>query len=131
MSSGSAPRLHARSRILQARGFGNLRAGIHGLRTSSGIALCSGCGKVADIHIIILLELLEVGHDILLDQVVTLLGSIAGKSTGGSGITLVTLLFQSKDRSAVVGKVLEYADDNGVGLRNVEADVGNVITDKV
>ena len=79
--------------------------------------------KETYIHIIILHQLLQRGHNLIADQLLALLRSREGS---------LVVLFQRDDGSVGggVGEALEDVDEDGVGFGDVEADVGDLVGDE-
>lgn len=86
--------------------------GLHGLF----LVAHSGRSEVSDINIIVLLQFLQTGQDLLLDKVLTL----RRRGDGLSGL----LHF---DQCLVSGQAAQRINKDSVGLGNVEPDVGDLV----
>lgn len=85
---------------------------MHGLLLSA-----TGSGsEIANINIIILLQLLQAGQNFLLDQVLGL----------GRGSNSLLGLFHL-DQSLVLRQAAQSINQNGIGLGNIESDVGDLV----
>jgi hypothetical protein len=92
-----------------------LRGSLHGLLLSA-----PGSGsEIADVNIIVLLQLLQAGQDFLLNQLLGL-----GRRSDRS------LRLFHLNQSLVLGQATKSIDQNGVRLGDVEADVRNVVGHK-
>lgn len=92
-----------------------LRGSLHGL-----LLIAPGSGsEIADINIIILLQLLQAGQNFLLDQLLGL-----GRR-GNSPLRLFNL-----DQSLILWKAAQSVNQDGIGLGDVEADVRDLVCHK-
>jgi hypothetical protein len=78
-----------------------------------------GRGEVSDINIVIFLQLLQAGHDSLLDEFLAL------RRRGDSLSRLLHL-----DQGLVLWKTAQGIDENSVRLGNVESNVGDFVGDQ-
>lgn len=90
----------------------------HSRRSLHGLVLVAtrSRSKVADIDVVILLQFLQTRQDLLLDQVLAL---------GRGGDRLSGLL--DLDQSLVLRQAAQGVDQNGIGLGDVETNVGDFI----
>lgn len=71
----------------------------------------------ANINIIVLGQLRQIGHDIVADESMTLFTAFAD----------LALFLERGDGVGGVGQALEDVDEDGVGFGDVEADVGDAV----
>lgn len=91
------------------------RRRLHGLL----LVTARGRGEVSDVNIIILLELLQARQDSLLDEILAL---------GRGSDSFLGLLHLNQ---GLVGReATQGVDENGVGLGDIESDVGDFVGDQ-
>lgn len=101
--------------MLNQRSARSSRGSLHGLI----LVTTRSRGKVSDIDVVILLELLQAGHDPLLDQVLA-------PGRRGDGFTRLLHLNQG----LVGGQTAQRINQNSVRLGNIETDVGDLVGHK-
>ena len=79
-------------------------------------------GEIPHVHVVVLRELLQLRHDFLLDELLAF--GAAGKVGGAF------LLHAGNGGRIGLGQALEDVDKHGVGLGDVEADVGDGVGDE-
>lgn len=87
-----------------------------------GPALGGRRSEESDIDILILAQFLQRGHNLATDELLAF-GRALGRRGWGSG-------FQLAEGRIFVGQPLEDVDQDGVGLGDVEADVGDRVLDE-
>lgn len=92
-----------------------LRRCLHGLLL---VTACGG-GEVSDVNIVILLQLLQAWQNSLLNEILAL---------GRRGDSLARLL--DLNQGLIGRETAQGVDENGVGLGDVEADIGDFVRDK-
>ena len=73
--------------------------------------------EIPDVHILIVLQLLQIRHDLSLDQLLTPLRRAAVHDAG----------LLKREESPFRWKTSEDVDENGVGFGHVETDIGNIV----
>lgn len=96
---------------------------IAGSTLGAGALGRSGCEE-ADVDVLVLHELLELRQHVGLDELLALRRALGA---GGAAV----LLQLDERRGAVVGDAAQDVDEDGVGLGDVEADVGNGVADEL
>ena len=87
-----------------------------------GPALGGRGSEESDIDILILAQFLQRGHNLATDELLPLGCALRGWGWGGG--------FQLAEGRAFVRQPLEDVDQDGVGLGDVEADVGDRVLDE-
>lgn len=93
-----------------------------GLSLMVGPALGGRSGEESDVDILILAQFLQRGHDLASDELLALGCALCRWGWGGG--------FQLAEGRAFVRQPLEDVDQDGVGLGDVEADVGDRVLDE-
>ena len=101
---------------------------LHGIALAMGLSLMVGpalgrrSSEESDIDVLVLAQFLERRHDLATDELLALGCALRGWGWGGG--------FQLTEGRAFVRQPLEDVDQDGVGLGDVEADVGDRVLDE-